>query len=90
MISVNFFFPFLPFFLIIGVIDIPIVEGLIDGRRRMVLCPDVPGFKIPSGNRQQAITEFKVCLKRRMCECVLKEPFYIYFNFDNVFIDFVY
>lgn len=46
-----------------GVIDIPIVEGLIDGRRRMVLCPDVPGLKTPLGSRQQAITEFKVLSK---------------------------
>lgn len=62
-------------FLIIGVIDIPIVEGLIDGRRRMVLCPDVPGLKTPLGSRQQAITEFKVCLKRGTCEYLLTEQF---------------
>ncbi|XP_063592096.1 uncharacterized protein LOC134769309 [Penaeus indicus] len=57
-----------------GVIDIPIVEGLIDGRRRMVLSPDVPGYKTPSGNRQKAITEFKVLSKANSTSLIELSP----------------
>ncbi|XP_047494917.1 uncharacterized protein LOC125043019 [Penaeus chinensis] len=57
-----------------GVIDIPIVEGLVDDRRRMVLCPDVPGFKTPSGNKKQAITEFKVLSKANSTSLIELSP----------------
>ncbi|KAK4315860.1 hypothetical protein Pmani_012942 [Petrolisthes manimaculis] len=43
-----------------GIIDIPIAEGLIDSRRRMVLKPDIPGVKSTNSRSQYAVTSYKV------------------------------
>lgn len=43
-----------------GVIDIPIADGLIEGKHRMVLSPDIKGIKNPTSNSHLAVTSFKV------------------------------
>ncbi|CAL4066621.1 unnamed protein product, partial [Meganyctiphanes norvegica] len=43
-----------------GILDIPIAEGMIEGRRRMALRPNVKGFKNPRGASKLAITKYKV------------------------------
>ncbi|KAG7160522.1 uncharacterized protein LOC121876093 [Homarus americanus] len=43
-----------------GVVDIPVAEGLIEERRRMVLAPVIKGVKGPTTTSHEAITSFKV------------------------------
>uniref|UniRef100_A0A0P4WHA9 Pseudouridylate synthase RPUSD4, mitochondrial n=1 Tax=Scylla olivacea TaxID=85551 RepID=A0A0P4WHA9_SCYOL len=47
-----------------GIIDIPVAEGMVDGRRRMVLKPDVKGLKSTTSESKLAITRFKVISKK--------------------------
>ncbi|XP_071529595.1 uncharacterized protein [Panulirus ornatus] len=46
-----------------GVIDIPVAEGVIDGRRRMILTPNVEGIKTFARNSHMAVTTFRVLAK---------------------------
>ncbi|XP_068221591.1 uncharacterized protein [Palaemon carinicauda] len=43
-----------------GTIDIPIAEGSIDKKHRMVLRPDLPGFRGSTDKCHRAITEYRV------------------------------
>ena len=52
-------------FSFLGIIDIPIAEGMVDGRRRMVLKPDVKDLKSTRTDGQLAVTRFKVSKLRK-------------------------
>lgn len=57
-----------------GIIDIPIAEGMVDGRRRMVLKPDVKSLKSTSTKSQIAVTKFKVISTRNSATLVELSP----------------
>ncbi|KAK3863231.1 hypothetical protein Pcinc_030982 [Petrolisthes cinctipes] len=57
-----------------GIIDIPIAEGLIDSRRRMVLKPDIPGVKSTNSRSQYSVTSYKVLSSRSGVSMVELSP----------------
>lgn len=57
-----------------GIIDIPVAEGILDGRRRMVLKPDVKGVKSTASASKMAVTKFKVISKRESAALVELSP----------------
>lgn len=48
------------FFFVAGIIDIPIAVGKVDGAERMVLRPDVDGFRGRPGQSKKAMTKYRV------------------------------
>ncbi|KAG0719595.1 Mitochondrial RNA pseudouridine synthase Rpusd4 [Chionoecetes opilio] len=53
-----------------GIIDIPIAEGTVDGRRRMVLKPDVKELRSTSSSSKLAITKFRTISHRESAALV--------------------
>lgn len=57
-----------------GVIDIPISEGMIEGRHRMVLSPVENGIKSSKSNSHLAVTTFKVLARINSASLVELSP----------------